>query len=75
VHAYNGAFPSPTGLNSEAGSYAIEAGGGANVLLGSGFGLRVIEVDYVRNALPNNGSNTQNDARIAFGVTWRFRVR
>jgi hypothetical protein len=72
VHAYNGAYPSPTGLNSDAGSYAIEAGGGANVLLAKGIGLRVVEVDYVRNALPNNASNTQNDVRIAFGITRHF---
>jgi hypothetical protein len=72
VHAYNGAYPSPTGLNSQATSYAIETGGGMNLLLSQGFGLRLIEADYVRNALPNNASNTQNDARIAFGVTWRF---
>lgn len=72
VHAYNGAYPSSTGLNSEASSYAIEAGGGVNLLFTHGFGLRLAEAGYVRNALPNNFSNTQNDARIAFGVTWRF---
>ncbi|HEY6849423.1 MAG TPA: hypothetical protein VI320_24895 [Terracidiphilus sp.] len=74
VHAFNGDYPSPTGLKTEASSFAIEAGGGANVLLAHGFGVRVVEVDYVRNDLPNNASNTQNDARIAFGVTWRFRA-
>ena len=74
VHASSGEYPSPTGLNTEASSFAIEAGGGANVLLAHGFGVRIVEADYVRNALPNNGSNTQNDLRIAFGVTWRFRA-
>ena len=74
VHAFNGAYPSPTGIDSEASSYAIEAGGGVNLLLARGFGLRLVEADYVRNALPNNFSNTQNDTRLAFGVTWRFGV-
>jgi len=74
VRGFNGAYPSPTGLKSEAYSYAIEAGGGANLLLAEGFGLRLIEADYVRTALPNNASNTQSDARIAFGLTWRFRA-
>jgi hypothetical protein len=74
VHAFDGAYPSPTGLSTEASSFAIEAGGGANLLLAHGFGVRVVEVDYVRNALPNNASNAQNDACIAFGVTWRFRA-
>jgi hypothetical protein len=74
VHASNGAYPSPTGLKTEASSFAMEAGGGANVLLAHGFGVRVVEVDYVRNALPNDASNTQNDTRLAFGITWRFRA-
>jgi outer membrane immunogenic protein len=73
VHAYNGAYPSPTGLNKTASSYAIEVGGGVNLLFAHGFGLRLVEADYVRNALPNNFSNTQNDTRIAVGVSWRFR--
>jgi hypothetical protein len=72
VRGFNGAYPSPTGLNSSAHSYAIETGGGMNLLFAHNVGLRLVEADYVRNALPNNGSNTQNDARIAFGVTWRF---
>lgn len=75
AHAYSGNYPSPTGLNTEATSYAIEAGGGINLLLAKGFSVRLIEADYVRTALPNNASNTQNDAQIVAGITWRFGVR
>ena len=47
-------------------------GGGMDVSLHGGFGVRAIELDYVRTGLPNNGANTQNDFRVAFGVSYQF---
>jgi hypothetical protein len=40
------------------------------VALSRGFGVRAFEVDYLRTSLPNNASNSQNDLRIAFGLTY-----
>jgi hypothetical protein len=72
AHAYKGTFPGPDGVTASAGSFAIEAGGGLNLLFSKSFGARLLEADYVRTSLPNNGSNTQTDLRLAFGMTWHI---
>jgi hypothetical protein len=72
VHAFNGAFPSSTGLRATADSYALQTGGGIGLLFSKRFGARLLEADYVRTALPNNYSNTQNDLRLAAGLSYHF---
>lgn len=72
VHAFNGVFPASSGTTSSAGSFAMQAGGGFNVFLSNRFGVRLLEVDYVKTTLPNSASNTQNDLRLAFGMTWHI---
>jgi hypothetical protein len=72
VHAYEGVFPGPNGAATSAGSFALEAGGGLNLLFSKSLGVRLLEADYVRTALPNNASNTQNDLRLVFGITWHI---
>jgi hypothetical protein len=57
---------------TSAGSFALEAGGGLNLLFSKSLGVRLLEADYVRTSLPNNASNTQNDLRLAVGMTWHF---
>jgi hypothetical protein len=75
AHGFDSVFPaSSTAVTSSANSYAMEFGGGVDFLLHHGFGVRAFEIDYVRTALPNNGSNTQNDLRLAFGVSYHFRT-
>jgi len=72
VSAYAGTFPGPDGVATGASSFAIEAGGGLNLFFSKTFGVRLLEADYVRTSLPNNASNTQNDLRLAFGMTWHI---
>jgi hypothetical protein len=72
VHAFNGVFPISTGTTSSAGSFAIQAGGGLDVFFFKHYGVRLLEAEYVRTALPNGVDNVQNDLRIAFGVTYHF---
>lgn len=72
-HAFNGIFPSGGGIVPRATAFAMQGGGGMNMALNEHFGLRLLEVEYLRSTLPNNGSNTQNDLRLAFGVTYRFK--
>lgn len=72
VQAFEGVYPTRDSIKSDTSSFAMEAGGGLNVFLTRSFGLRLIEVDYVRSALANGASNVQNDLRLAFGVTCRF---
>jgi hypothetical protein len=72
AHAFNSSFPSASGLKSSAGSYAMQIGGGVNIFISKRFAVRIPEVDYVRTALPNGGSNVQNDLLLGFGVTYHM---
>jgi hypothetical protein len=72
VHAFSGAFPSSAGITTTANSFALQTGGGINLFLSRSIGVRLLEADYVRTQLPNNYSQSQNDVRLAFGVTYHF---
>jgi len=73
THGFNGYYPALPAPTSSAGSFAIQTGGGLNYYLTKNFGVRLLEADYVRTALPNSGANIQNDLRLSAGVTWHFR--
>jgi len=75
AHGFSGIFPANGGVTPTANSYAMRIGGGMDIVLRNGFGVRAFEVDYVRTGLPNGGTNTQNDLRLAFGLSYRFRTR
>jgi hypothetical protein len=70
VRAFDSPFPSTTGITTSADSFALQTGGGLNVLFSKRIGLRVLEADYVRTTLPNYASNVQNDFRLGIGVTY-----
>jgi hypothetical protein len=72
VHAFNGTFPSATNLESTAGSFALQTGGGVNMFVTRRFGIRLIEADYVRTLLPNGFANVQNDMQLDFGATYHI---
>jgi len=72
TYAFNGIYPAPGAPTTSASSFAIEAGGGINFNFSRHFGLRLAEAEYVRTELPNNGTNTQNDLRMACGVTFHL---
>jgi len=72
VHGFDSVFPGASGVSSSANSFSMQLGGGLDVAIAKGFSARLPEVDYVRTSLPNAGSNTQNDLRLAFGVSYRF---
>jgi hypothetical protein len=72
AHGFDGDFATASGSNSSANALSMQFGGGVNVGLGRGFGVRAIELDYVRSRFRNYASNTQNDLRIAFGVTYHI---
>ena len=72
VHGFGGVYPAPGGVTSSAGSLAIDAGGGLNLFFTKRLGVRRLEAEYVRSALPNNASNTQNDMRLSFGFVYHF---
>jgi outer membrane immunogenic protein len=75
VHGFDSVFPTSSGIKSSANSFSMQLGGGLDIGLGKGFGLRALELGYVHTSLPNNGSNTQNDLRLAFGVSYHVGKR
>jgi hypothetical protein len=72
THGFNGYYPAIPAATSSAKSLAMQAGGGLNYYLTRNFGLRLLEADYVRTALPNAAANIQNDLRLSAGVTWHI---
>jgi hypothetical protein len=75
AHGFQSVFPSSAGATSGANAFSMKVGGGLDVSLARGFGLRVVEINYVRSSLPNNAGDTQNDLRLGFGITYRLRWR
>jgi hypothetical protein len=72
VHGFGGLYPSGSSTTSSANAFALQAGGGFNYYLTRHWGLRVLEVDYVRTELPNRAAGLQNDLRLGFGVTYHM---
>jgi hypothetical protein len=75
THGFNSYYPAVPAATSSAGSFAIQAGGGLNLYLTRNFGLRLLEADYVRTALPNAATNMQNDMRLSVGLTYHIGRR
>lgn len=73
AHGFDALFPAGTGTAPAANAFAMQIGGGVNYQLQHGFGIRPLEMDYVHSTLPNNAANSQNDFRIAFGMSYRFK--
>lgn len=72
AHGFDSIFPTSSGLTSTSNAFSMQVGGGLNIALARGFGLRALEIDYVRSNLPNNAGNNQNDLRLSFGLSYRF---
>jgi hypothetical protein len=75
THGYDGIYPATSGATSSANSFAMQTGGGFNYYLTRNFGLRLLEADYVRTALPNGAANIQNELRLSAGVIWHIHRR
>lgn len=79
VHGFDGDYPTASSATPSANAFSLLAGGGFNYFFTRNLGLRVLEADYVRTQLPNDASNSQNDLRLSFGVTYHvssiFRPR
>jgi hypothetical protein len=69
AHGSNSAFPEDNSLVSSASSFALDVGGGADYAVTRQVALRLLQVDYLRTALPNATSNWQNNLRIGAGIT------
>jgi len=72
AHGFSSAFPQGNTLVPTASSYAVDGGGGADVALNKHVSLRILQVDFMRTALPNNTTDWQNNLRMAAGLTFNF---
>ena len=75
ARGFDGAFITLGGPKGNASSLALQFGGGVDIGLARGFGVRAFEADYVRTTFRNFNNNTQNDLRLAAGVTYRLGRR
>ena len=71
AHAFDSTFPGTNGVQTSASAFSMQAGAGVDVSIAKGFGIRPLEMDFIHTALPNNAGNSQNDFRLAFGVSYR----
>lgn len=71
-HGWNSRFPSQSGNlpTTSANAFSFAAGGGADVPLKNGFGIRAVQLEYVRTNFPNGTNKTQNDMKVSFGLSW-----
>jgi hypothetical protein len=65
-------FPSPAGAQSDAQDFALQAGGGVDLLLSRHFAVRALQADWVRTQFPNGASNVQNNLRLGAGIVFRL---
>jgi outer membrane immunogenic protein len=71
VHGFDSVFPI-SGIKPTANSLSMQIGGGLNIGIAKHFGVRALELYYLRTNLPNNANDTQNDLRLGFGVSYRI---
>ena len=73
IHASDSIFPNRTGLGDKDSSFGYMAGGGVDLGITRHLSIRLIEADYLRSYLANNGTNTQDNLRFAAGVSYHFK--
>jgi hypothetical protein len=74
VHGFDGQFPNhAANLSSSAIALAILVGGGLDLEFSRRLAVRVGQVDYGLNQLPNNANNSENLLRVSAGVVLRLR--
>ena len=72
AHGSGSKFPNGNSVESSANSFAVDLGAGADYFLNKRISVRILQLDYLRTALPNNTTNWQNNLRIGAGLTLHF---
>jgi len=72
AHGFDSYFPVTSGSTSAVNGFAMLAGGGLDIRLGSYWAIRPIQADYFLTQLPNGLDNRQNNLRISAGVVLRI---
>jgi hypothetical protein len=73
AHGSGSEFPQHNSLVTSATSFSLDLGAGVDYPIRDHLSLRIVQLDYVRTALPNNTSNWQNNLRIGAGINFLFR--
>jgi len=71
-HGSNSLFPAPGGAVFSASSFALQVNGGLDYQITRHFGVRALDVGYLRTTLPNAVNNEQNTLRLGAGIVFRF---
>ncbi|MBE7159405.1 MAG: hypothetical protein INR62_13405 [Rhodospirillales bacterium] len=72
VIAIAGQFPVNGLVMDHASALTYLGGAGVNVHIYDRFEWRALEVEYLRNQLPNGGTNVQNSLRLGSGINFHF---
>jgi len=73
AHGSGSEFPhSGNVLTTSANSFVLDLGTGADIPVNKRLSVRILQLDYLRTALPNNSNDWQNNLRIGAGLTLRF---
>jgi peptidoglycan-associated lipoprotein len=75
AHGSDSYFPTATSYSSNASSWALSTGGGLDVSINRRFAVRALDVEYVKTALPNGSTNTQNHLTVGAGIVINFGGR
>jgi outer membrane protein OmpA-like peptidoglycan-associated protein/opacity protein-like surface antigen len=64
----------PTGITSSptSSSFAVQAGGGLDLLITQHLAVRLFNVQYLKTELPNGTNNEQNELMGGIGIVYRF---
>ncbi len=71
THAFDSLFPGPNALSTSANALSVQLGGGIDVPLKHGFGVRALEASWIHSDYSNAAKDIQNDFRIGVGVSYR----
>jgi len=75
AHGFDSPFSTQSGFQNSTNSLSMQLGGGLNVAVAKGFGVRAFELDYVRTRFRNLAGDSQDDLRLGFGVTYHLSRR
>jgi hypothetical protein len=72
AHGSNSYFPTPTASLTDYNSFALQVGGGVDIVLSRHFAVRAVQADWLRTQFPNSTTNIQNTLRISAGIVLCF---
>lgn len=65
-------FPETIPLSTTAEALSVSLGGGIDVPIKGGLGIRAVDASWIHSNYSNAAENIQNDFRIAFGADYHF---